>query len=393
MNSGEAILTIEQEDNEDKVTLTITVTDINNNKVKSGYIQFKGDVTDLIELQNGTLTYNITKSTTDMTINVTFRLNQAFETKTEQITIKAPITTITTLNDIIGLIDTPTTIIATIKDSNGTNINRGHVTFTDNEDNILAEVQVTDGTATTTITTNEEINTTITATYNPETNDYLPSSDTCTLSIQKPITLLTIDDITPTAGQTVTLTARLTDQLENNITGGKVVFKVNGKTLKDSSGKVIYAKVENGVATAEYTIPNSMAESNITIQATYTGTSKYNKETAEITTEVAKQEATLTIDELPESIHANSNITITARVQAGDTPITTGKVVFKINGKTLKDDNGKVIYAKVDSNGTATITGYNIGDLKATSYTLKAVFIATGYNKLEANQTIDVIRV
>ena len=76
----------------------------------------------------------------------------------------------------------------------------------------------------------------------------------------------------------------------------------------------------------------------------------------------------------------------------GTTPITTGKVVFKINGKTLKDDNGKVIYAKVDSNGVATLSDYNIGDLKATTYTLKAVFTAPGYDKLEATQTIDVIR-
>ena len=37
----------------------------------------------------------------------------------------------------------------------------------------------------------------------------------------------------------VTVTATVTDQLGNNINGGKVIFKVNGKTIKDANGKVI----------------------------------------------------------------------------------------------------------------------------------------------------------
>ena len=385
---------------DDTITLNAYITTDNGYIVDEGNVFFIfGDNRYSAKVINGTATYDVTllpEWTSLKKVNIQFYNTTNFIGTTLKvtptITIKA-IDTIVSLNDISSVMYVPTTLTATVTDENGTNMTTGSVTFTDNEGNILAEANVIEGIATTTATFNKEIDSSITALYNPDSSEYATSTATATLTIQKPITQLTIDDITPTAGQTVTLTVRLTDQLENNITGGKVVFKVNGKTLKDTSGKVIYAKVENGVATAEYTIPNSMAESNITIQATYTGTSKYNKETAEITTEVAKQEATLTIDELPESIQANSNITITARIHAGDTPITTGKVVFKINGKTLKDDNGKVIYAKVDSNGTATITGYNIGDLKATSYTLKAVFTATGYNKLEANQTIDVIRV
>ena len=391
LNPGDVILTITQQDNDDTVTLTITVTDINQNKVKSGYIRFTGDVTDLVELQDGMLVYDINKSTSDMTINVTFRLNPAFETKTEEIIIKAPITTITELNDTIGLISTPTTITATVKDTNGTDINTGTVTFTDQEDNLIAEVNVIDGIAATTITSSEEFNTTITATYSPATNEYLPSTATASLSIQKPITNIALDEITPTAGETVTLTARVTDQLSNNITGGKIVFKINGKTLKDANGKVIYAKVIDGIAQANYTIPESYADKNITIQATYSGCTKYDKQTAEITTFVTKPEATLTIDQLPDSMQANTNITVKAKVQTGTTPITTGKVIFKINGKTLKDANGKVIYANVDANGEAILSNYNLGNLKVGAYTLKAVFTASGYDRLEATDTISII--
>ena len=63
----------------------------------------------------------------------------------------------------------------------------------------------------------------------------------------------------------------------------------------------------------------------------------------------------------------------------------------KVNGKSVSDANVKVIYANVDSNGMASIENYNIGNLKADSYTLKAVFTATGYDKLEANETISIV--
>ncbi|MBQ6220679.1 MAG: hypothetical protein IJJ47_13185 [Methanosphaera sp.] len=38
---------------------------------------------------------------------------------------------------------------------------------------------------------------------------------------------------------------------------------------------------------------------------------------------------------------------LTATITDGDNIINTGKVVLKINGKTVKDANVKVIYAKV----------------------------------------------
>lgn len=380
----------------ENITLEAQVTSNNNKIVNEGNITFIYRSNRYItEVTNSTAKVNVTvlESWYDKpTLTLVYSGSALYNdyASTYNTTINKG-TTNFQIKDVTTQLATDTPLEFSLTNKAGQNITNGIITLTDKNGNTLKTINLTQEN-TITLNMNTMYNGTITAEFK-ESKYYENNQTTFTLTTTKPETIINIDGINLTAGQTVTLTARLTDQLENNITGGKVVFKVNGKTLKDSSGKVIYAKVENGVATAEYTVPDSMAESNITIQATYTGTSKYNKETAEITTEVAKQEATLTIDELPESIQANSNITITARVQAGDTPITTGKVVFKINGKTLKDDNGKVIYAKVDSNGTATITGYNIGDLKATSYTLKAVFTATGYNKLEANQTIDVIRV
>ena len=57
--------------------------------------------------------------------------------------------------------------------------------------------------------------------------------------------------------------------LGNNINIGKVTFKVNGKTVKDANGKVIYAKVVNGQVSVEYTIPDNMKAKDYNITATF----------------------------------------------------------------------------------------------------------------------------
>ena len=388
LNPGEAILTINQEDNDDTTTLNILVTDINGNKVKSGYIRFTGDITDLKELENGTLTYTISKSTKDMTINATFRLNQAFETKTETITIIAPKITNTKLENIIGIISNPTTITATITDEESNPINNGSVTFTDDEGNIIAEVEVTDGIAATTITFTEEINTNITATYNP-IKGFTTSNATASLEIQKPITNINVEETTFTAGETTTLTATVTDQLGNNITGGKIVFKINGKTLKDSNGKVIYAKVTDGIASIEYTIPDSYANKNLTLQVVYSGTNKYDSARYQDDISITKQQPSINTEDITST--QTSTITLKANITDGSKVINTGKVVFKINGKTVKDSNGKVIYAKVVNN-TVSVEYTLPSSYKAKTYTITATLISTEYDRIEDSKTLTITK-
>ena len=57
-------------------------------------------------------------------------------------------------------------------------------------------------------------------------------------------------------------------KINTNITKGKVTFKVDGKTLKDANGKVIYAKIINGTATIkDYLVPEDWAKEGTTIEA------------------------------------------------------------------------------------------------------------------------------
>ena len=205
--------------------------------------------------------------------------------------------------------------------------------------------------------------------------------------IQKDIV---VEPITATVGQTINITARITvnDETMTDLSKGKVTFKVNGKTLKDANGKVIYAKVVNGTATIEnYVVPEDWAKEGTTIQAVYSGSTQCAKLTSEKTNiTVTPEETTLTITPL-DSVTPGQTTTLTATLS--DNTINTGKIVFKINGKTVKDANGKVIYAKV-VNGTVSVDYTLPESYKAGNYTVTATFIASGYDRLEASETLTV---
>jgi uncharacterized Zn-binding protein involved in type VI secretion len=208
----------------------------------------------------------------------------------------------------------------------------------------------------------------------------------------KPTNELIIDTTTFTPGETTTITAtiRFTNQIQTNITAGKVTFKVDGKTLKDSSGKVIYAKVVNGIATIEnYVVPDTWKEGS-TIQAVYSGSTQCEKLTSEKENITINKEApTLTIDPV-EPTTIGDTITLKATITDNNKVINTGKVVFKINGKTVKDENGKVIYAKVVNN--EVIVEYTLPDsYKAGTYTITATYIGTDY-RLEATESLTVTK-
>ncbi|MBE6488056.1 MAG: Ig-like domain repeat protein [Methanosphaera stadtmanae] len=184
---------------------------------------------------------------------------------------------------------------------------------------------------------------------------------------------------------------KLTDNKGQNLANQKITIKVNGKTVKDTNGKVIYAKVVDSVATVEYVVPDNLSGKDVNITAVYSGSTKYNKESTTITKTVAAQEPTLTITPINDDVQTGSTITLKAKVASGDKAITTGKIVFKVNGKTVKDANGKVIYAHVDANGEVSID-YNLSNLKAGTYTIEATFIAPNYDKITSNTTMTVVK-
>ena len=205
---------------------------------------------------------------------------------------------------------------------------------------------------------------------------------------------LKVNTIEFTQGTNATITAsilygnELGQEIANNIVKGKVTFKVNGKTLKDENGKVIYAKVVNGTATIEnYMIPDSWNEGS-TIQAVYSGSTECGKLTSEkVNITINNEEPTFTTESV--TAKAGDKITLKATITDNGKVINTGKVVFKINGKTVKDENGKVVYAKVVNN-TVNVE-YTIPDsFNVKDYNITAVFIAPGYDSLENTKTLTI---
>ena len=218
------------------------------------------------------------------------------------------------------------------------------------------------------------------------------NKNTNTITNNKPYeTTLQIDTTTFTIGQTANITASIYygNDILTNISKGKVTFKVNGKTLKDENGKVIYAKIVNGTATIEnYQVPTEWAKEGTTIQAVYSGSIECEKLTSEKTEiTITKEEPTLTTESITAT--AGTTIQLKATITDGDKVINSGKVVFKINGKTVKDTNGKVIYAKIVNN--QVIVNYTLlADMKAKEYNITATFISSDYERLEDTKTLTV---
>ena len=199
-----------------------------------------------------------------------------------------------------------------------------------------------------------------------------------------------VDTTEFTVGESATISASICygDDVVSTLNKGKVTFKINGKTLKDAEGKVIYAKVVNGTATVDnYLVPESWNKDGTNIQAVYSGSvdvEKMSSDKVDIT--VTAPKATITTENV--TAQAGTTVTLKATINCNAT-VNTGKVVFKINGKTVKDADGKVIYAKVVDNQVSV--DYEIpSDMKVKDYTLTAVFVAPGYDKLEDTKTLTV---
>ena len=123
-----------------------------------------------------------------------------------------------------------------------------------------------------------------------------------------------------------------------NVTGGNIVFKINGKTV---SKKIL---VCNGVASSNYNI-KQLGVKNYTIIVTYSGSSNYYSSTSKGTLTVTKRNTIIKIAKT--KTKPGSNVTFNANITGayGD-KINNGNVVFKINGITISPKI-KVHYGKV----------------------------------------------
>jgi hypothetical protein len=221
---------------------------------------------------------------------------------------------------------------------------------------------------------------------------YDDATTTTQITNAKSNTSITIDPVILNANKTATITAKVTAVGSDSIVNeGKVVFKLNGKTLKDENGKVIYVKVVDGVASIEYSFANLSSFDNLNITATYSGSSIYNSSKSE-SVQVQKPEdissTVITVDDI--TAKSGDVITINATIKdLGGNNLQSGKVVFKINGKTVKDTNGKVVYANI-VDGKVSIE-YDTSSLKVRNYTISVIMVANNfYPRNDTNATLNI---
>ena len=289
-----------------------------------------------------------------------------------------------TADNITAHINAPVFFSVNVTDQDNQKVNDGIIIIQDINSNVIGQTNVVDGVASFNQTFAKQYDDDIIIIY--ESADYTTQT-TIHMLIKKMSVNIVFDDVSLIAGQKTNITVRVTDEDNQEVTNGKLVIKVDGQTIKDANGKVIYAKIKDGVASVEYDVPSTLTGKNVNITAVYSGSTVYDSARTQINTTIINTTPTLTT----ENIIASSGqiVTLKANITVGNSIINSGKIVFKINGKTVKDENGKVIYAKVVNN-TVSVEYKIPENYKANEYVITAVFISSDYDKLEDTKTLTI---
>ncbi len=406
--------------NVDKLTTSVTVEKISDIKINESVI-----ITGVLEDNNGVLankeviiTINDEIITTTTDENGRYYLNYTpSKTGSYSVLVDYPETANSTESHVATALNTAkleTTITvanitakegetinltAYIVDENNNPVSEGKAAFKLNDVTLKDEngdviyVDVIDGVAKLEYTINNTAkNYTITGLYYGSNNYYTDKSEHGILEVQKAnmTTTVLLNDITAQYMDTIEFVAKVIDEKGNIVTTGKIVFKLNGVSLKDENGDVIYIDVdENGYARLKYTITNNPKIYNIT--AVYSGDEYYltsRNETAILN--VTNRLVNITVDSA--SGKSGDTVQFKATIKEDIPEIADeGSVIFKLNGVTLKDNDGNAIKAEV-VNGVATLDYEIPVDMAGKDYNITAVYSNKNYERAEANNTLTVER-
>ncbi len=419
------------------VNLTATVYDKNQNKVTEGQVYFEID-NQIITDANGNilyatvvdglakLPYTVTQDIGNYTLKAVYTENNKYygsESDTNgsdvgggegvpTLTVVGEnymIPTSTTVNGVTAKQGDTINLTANVVDEFGNPVDEGQLSFkidgvsvTDTNGNIIY-VDVADGVAKLPYTVTQDLgNYTITAEYGG-TNKYLPSQADDTVVpgsagklvvVDKDANITTnivVDDAIQQWGDVVKFTATITDEYGNPVTGGKVAFKLNGVTIKDGNGDVRYVQVVDGKAELYYTVTNNVKDYALT--AVYSGYDTFEEaRSLNATLTVTPRSVNMTTDKLDNNIKSGDTVTFKATISEYDRTYTdNGVVVFKLNGKTIKDEEGNPIVVDVN-NGVATLDYTIPVDFAGKDYNITAVYTNNNYLRAEANNTLTTVR-
>ncbi|OED30492.1 Ig-like domain-containing protein [Methanosphaera sp. WGK6] len=184
---------------------------------------------------------------------------------------------------------------------------------------------------------------------------------------------------------TTQLTANINYKLTNNNNNilfnittnkntGKISIKINGITIINKHEITSTSTIIN------YTIPTSWNKQKYKTTIIITSDNSKIEENKTITIPKRSVTTKITINTNSTKINAGKTIQITVEIKCGNQYLTTGKVVFKINGKTI----GSTISIK---NGTATINYIIPSSYSAKTYNLSIVYGGDGNKNANRNST------
>ena len=307
------------------------------------------------------------------------------------VAFKTPSMTATVNGDKIG----KTNVTATVKDPSGTGLNGVPIIVTLPNGTNITGTTGNNGVANIPVDVRE--NGTLTINY-PGNGTYKAVSTSKPVSVTKNNPVIRLNPVKGVIGEDITLTAYLEDADGTPITGGNLAFKLNGKTLRsdgrfDSKAPAMKFKVENGLVT--YKIKADLYLRNAkNLTASYSGNYKYvelNSESVEA--QIQKRYAQVTTTVSPKIVKQYATLQLTATVKditkngKNTTLINQDtKVMFKVNGVTLKDSNGKTLYVPVGKNNKAVYnyivpagTGGITASKKVRDYKVDAIFMGDNY--------------
>jgi len=165
----------------------------------------------------------------------------------------------------------------------------------------------------------------------------------------------------------------------------RIYFKVNGKILRDTdTGRILYADITDNTATLDYSVPKTW-NTDTEVIAVFTG----NDELPQRTTNTVNP--TVTYPETSDMEFSIADATATAGEEITITVTTknldNGKVVLKVNGKTVKASDGK-LYVKVSAD-TTTFTYIVPKTYKKGEYSINAVY-TSGATRFKAEGKLTV---
>lgn len=183
-------------------------------------------------------------------------------------------------------------------------------------------------------------------------------------------TKITADDVSGYVGEKITFNGSITDKNNNIIKSGRVVIKLNGKTINSN------ITLSNSKFTWTYTVPAYVAKDYV---LTYVFIGDKNNQRSELN-------KTFTIKSQAPKITANNVVcykdqtaTVTVKITGANTGIKAvkGTVGLKINSNTLKVD-GKAVVKNI-TDGTVVFKFKVPSDLKAGKYQIMVTYSSGRY--------------